>query len=225
MAPEFKGKTRVQQHKMVYDALEGRMGGVLHALALTTAAAQRLTSPAPSTTSLMTISWRRHPPPERRKGSGTMSEQAVHDWIRKQVAANDVVLFMKGTKAMPQCGFSGQLVQILQYLGVDYKDVNVLEDMGIPRRRQELHTVADHPAALRQGRVRRRLRHRARDVPAGRAAGSAGRQGRQAHAVQGNGLTRKQASLSTMRFAAAAPLDCRGRRLMSWAVPQGAGGR
>ena len=60
-----------------------------------------------------------------------MSEQAVHDWIRKQVAANDVVLFMKGTKAMPQCGFSGQLVQILQYLGVDYKDVNVLEDMGI----------------------------------------------------------------------------------------------
>jgi stress-induced morphogen len=37
VAPEFKGKTRVQQHKMVYDALQGRMGGVLHALALTTA--------------------------------------------------------------------------------------------------------------------------------------------------------------------------------------------
>ena len=37
IALEFKGKTRVQQHKMVYDALEGRMGGVLHALALTTA--------------------------------------------------------------------------------------------------------------------------------------------------------------------------------------------
>jgi monothiol glutaredoxin len=66
-----------------------------------------------------------------RKGSETMSEQAVHDWIRKQIAANDVVLFMKGTKVMPQCGFSGQLVQILQYLDVDYKDVNVLEDMGI----------------------------------------------------------------------------------------------
>ena len=32
----FKGKTRVMQHKMVYDALQGRMGGVLHALALTT---------------------------------------------------------------------------------------------------------------------------------------------------------------------------------------------
>jgi stress-induced morphogen len=38
VAQEFAGKTRVQQHKMVYDALEGRMGGVLHALALTTAA-------------------------------------------------------------------------------------------------------------------------------------------------------------------------------------------
>ncbi len=38
VASAFKGKTRVAQHKMVYDALEGRMGGVLHALALTTAA-------------------------------------------------------------------------------------------------------------------------------------------------------------------------------------------
>ena len=34
----FKGKTRVRQHQMVYEALQGRMGGVLHALALTTAA-------------------------------------------------------------------------------------------------------------------------------------------------------------------------------------------
>jgi stress-induced morphogen len=36
-APQFAGKTRVQQHKLVYDALGGRMGGVLHALQLTTA--------------------------------------------------------------------------------------------------------------------------------------------------------------------------------------------
>lgn len=36
LAREFKGKSRVQQHQMVYAALEGRMGGVLHALALTT---------------------------------------------------------------------------------------------------------------------------------------------------------------------------------------------
>ncbi|OZA94800.1 BolA family transcriptional regulator [Altererythrobacter sp. H2] len=38
VAPQFAGKNRVQQHKMVYDALGGRMGGVLHALQLTTAA-------------------------------------------------------------------------------------------------------------------------------------------------------------------------------------------
>jgi len=38
VAAAFKGKSRVQQHQMVYKALDGRMGGVLHALALTTAA-------------------------------------------------------------------------------------------------------------------------------------------------------------------------------------------
>ena len=36
----FKGKSRVQQHQLVYGALQGRMGGVLHALALTTSAPQ-----------------------------------------------------------------------------------------------------------------------------------------------------------------------------------------
>jgi monothiol glutaredoxin len=60
-----------------------------------------------------------------------MPHQDVQDWIRKTLAANDVVLFMKGTKNMPQCGFSGQVAQILGYMGVQYKDVNVLEDMGI----------------------------------------------------------------------------------------------
>ncbi len=60
-----------------------------------------------------------------------MSEQAVQDWIRKTVASNDVVLFMKGNKNFPQCGFSAQVVQILGHVGVDYKDINVLEDMGI----------------------------------------------------------------------------------------------
>ncbi|MBV6656256.1 MAG: Grx4 family monothiol glutaredoxin [Devosiaceae bacterium] len=51
--------------------------------------------------------------------------------IDTTVKANDVVLFMKGTKQFPQCGFSGQVVQILEYVGIDYTDVNVLEDMDI----------------------------------------------------------------------------------------------
>ena len=60
-----------------------------------------------------------------------MSEQDVKNWIANQIASNDVVLFMKGTRAMPQCGFSMQVAQILGYLGVNFKDINVLEDMGV----------------------------------------------------------------------------------------------
>ena len=54
--------------------------------------------------------------------------QTINDRIGEAVAAQDVVLFMKGTPGFPQCGFSGQVVQILDYLGVDYKGVNVLAD-------------------------------------------------------------------------------------------------
>lgn len=57
--------------------------------------------------------------------------QAVQDWIRKTVANNDVVLFMKGTRQFPQCGFSAQVTKILDHLGVPYKDINVLEDVGL----------------------------------------------------------------------------------------------
>ena len=51
--------------------------------------------------------------------------------IKQNVDGNDVVLFMKGTKQFPMCGFSGQVVQILEYLGTPYKDVNVLDDDGV----------------------------------------------------------------------------------------------
>ena len=52
----------------------------------------------------------------------------IHQTIDTEVKGNDVVLFMKGTPQFPQCGFSGQVVQILDYLGVPYKGINVLED-------------------------------------------------------------------------------------------------
>jgi len=51
---------------------------------------------------------------------------AARDFIENEVKNNDIVLFMKGTPGFPQCGFSGQLVQILDYLGVAYKGINVL---------------------------------------------------------------------------------------------------
>ncbi len=60
-----------------------------------------------------------------------MSEQDVQDWIGKQITANDVVLFMKGTSETPQCGFSMQVAQILGHLGVDSKDINVPDDMSV----------------------------------------------------------------------------------------------
>jgi monothiol glutaredoxin len=51
--------------------------------------------------------------------------------IEDEIKSSDVVLFMKGTPQFPMCGFSGQVVQILGYLGVPYKGVNVLDDMEI----------------------------------------------------------------------------------------------
>ena len=52
---------------------------------------------------------------------------AIEKFIQNEVKGNDVVLFMKGTPQFPMCGFSGQVVQILDHLGVSYKGLNVLE--------------------------------------------------------------------------------------------------
>ncbi|MEJ2123413.1 MAG: Grx4 family monothiol glutaredoxin [Alphaproteobacteria bacterium] len=57
--------------------------------------------------------------------------QSKHEWIDELVKNNDVVLFMKGTKDFPQCGFSGRVAQVLGFLGVSFKDVNVLDDMDV----------------------------------------------------------------------------------------------
>ncbi len=62
--------------------------------------------------------------------------------IKEQITANDVVLFMKGTKAMPQCGFSSRVAGVLNYMGVDFADVNVLADEGI---RQGIKDFSDWP--------------------------------------------------------------------------------
>ncbi len=56
---------------------------------------------------------------------------SIQDEIKQELAGTEVVLFMKGTPQMPMCGFSGQVVQILDYLGVTYKGVNVLANEEI----------------------------------------------------------------------------------------------
>ena len=52
---------------------------------------------------------------------------AIEQFIANEVKGNEVVLFMRGTPQFPMCGFSGQVVQILDHLGVSYKGLNVLE--------------------------------------------------------------------------------------------------
>ena len=71
-----------------------------------------------------------------------MSDQPILDEIKKTVESNDVVLFMKGTKMFPQCGFSSRVKQILDYLEVDFKDVNVLES---DEMRQGIKDFTDWP--------------------------------------------------------------------------------
>ena len=55
----------------------------------------------------------------------------AQDTIRNTIEGNDVVLFLKGTADQPMCGFSNQVVRILDHLGVTYEDVNVLADQDI----------------------------------------------------------------------------------------------
>ncbi|SDR63224.1 monothiol glutaredoxin [Rhizobiales bacterium GAS191] len=66
----------------------------------------------------------------------------AHAQIENEVKSNDVVLFMKGTPQFPMCGFSGQVVQILDYVGAPYKGVNVLEDDGL---RQGIKSYSNWP--------------------------------------------------------------------------------
>ncbi|MGA9253914.1 MAG: Grx4 family monothiol glutaredoxin [Roseobacter sp.] len=66
----------------------------------------------------------------------------VKTTIDETVKANDVVLYMKGTKAMPQCGFSSRVAGVLNYMGVDFTDVNVLADENI---RQGIKDYSDWP--------------------------------------------------------------------------------
>jgi len=66
----------------------------------------------------------------------------AQDKIAKDVAENDVMLFMKGTPVFPQCGFSAAVVQILSELGVKFKSVDVLKD---PEVRQGIKEFSNWP--------------------------------------------------------------------------------
>ena len=67
---------------------------------------------------------------------------SVEDQIKEMITKNDGILFMKGTKSMPQCGFSSRVAGVLNYMGVEFADVNVLEDENI---RQGIKDFSDWP--------------------------------------------------------------------------------
>ena len=67
---------------------------------------------------------------------------SAQEQITETVTGNDVVLFMKGTKTMPQCGFSSRVAGVLNFMGVEFADVNVLADEEI---RQGIKDFSDWP--------------------------------------------------------------------------------
>ena len=66
----------------------------------------------------------------------------TEEQIKETVTTNDVVLFMKGTKSMPQCGFSSRVAGVLNFMGVEFNDVNVLADDAM---RQGIKDYSDWP--------------------------------------------------------------------------------
>jgi monothiol glutaredoxin len=71
-----------------------------------------------------------------------MMTMTAQETIQKTVDDNDVVLFMKGNKMMPQCGFSSRVAGVLNFMGVEFHDVNVLADADI---RQGIKDFSDWP--------------------------------------------------------------------------------
>ena len=72
----------------------------------------------------------------------TATANPVVDQIREDLAANPVLLYMKGTPVFPQCGFSATVVQVLNHIGVKFKGVDILQD---PALRQTIKEVSDWP--------------------------------------------------------------------------------
>jgi monothiol glutaredoxin len=72
----------------------------------------------------------------------TVTSDPVHDFIANAVAEHPVVLFMKGVPEAPQCGFSAQVVQILDHLGADFVGVNVLQNDQL---REGIKAFSDWP--------------------------------------------------------------------------------
>ena len=77
-----------------------------------------------------------------------LKEQIVND-----IDSNSIILYMKGTKEMPMCGFSNSVIQVLNHYGVEYKDVNILEDPMIRVKLSEHSNLQTIPQLFVKGEL------------------------------------------------------------------------
>ena len=131
----FRGKSRVQQHQMVYQAIARPDGRRAARAGLADRRARGLISHEPSTKAL-------RPRPHSQHIEDRQMDDTVQDRIRQHITETPVVLFMKGTPVFPQCGFSAAVVQILSHIGVKFKGIDVLSD---PEIRQGIKEFSSWP--------------------------------------------------------------------------------
>ena len=80
-------------------------------------------------------------------------DTALRERIQQTIAAKKVVLFMKGNKNFPQCGFSAQVVGILRKKGIDFADVNILQDAELRQGLKEFSNWPTFPQLYVNGQL------------------------------------------------------------------------
>ncbi len=81
----------------------------------------------------------------------TQREGNINEFIKEAIEKNDVVVFMKGTKKFPMCGFSGAVVNIFNNLGIDIADYNVLEKEALRQGIKEYNNWPTIPQIFIKG--------------------------------------------------------------------------
>ena len=123
-AAAFAGRSRIEQHRLVYDVFGAEIGGAIHALSLKTQSPAKSSSQEPRLCQI----------PSR--------APEIREAIAEAISEHETILFMKGTPDAPACGFSARTVAALQSLEAPFAAVDVLPD---PRIRQELSAISQWP--------------------------------------------------------------------------------
>ena len=116
----FKGKSLVEQHKMVHDSIK-ELRQHMHAVVIHTE-----------------LSLEKKPRKENSEKTQKETREGIKspaanlkEMVREAIAHNDVTVFIKGPPSQPLCGFSAKVVYMLNELGVKYKSVNIFDDVMI----------------------------------------------------------------------------------------------